>query len=156
MYDAVISIGVLEHVGYKNYRTYMETTDRCLKQGGLAFIHTIGGNRSVTAIDPWMGKFIFPNALLPSMAQISAAMEGLFLIEDLHNIGPHYDHTLMAWCRNFDEAWPALKEEYGERFYRMWRFYLLGCAGTFRARFCQLWQIVFSRLGTPQPDCRKS
>lgn len=155
-YDAVISIGILEHVGYKNYRTYMEVVDRCLKPGGIGFIHTIGSNVSTTCANRWTDKYIFPNGMLPSVAQIAKAMEGLFLIEDLHNIGPDYDRTLMAWNDNFEKAWPRFKERYGERFYRMWRFYLLSSAGGFRSRSQQLWQIVFTRKGTKQPDCRKN
>ncbi len=155
-YDAVISIGVMEHVGYKNYRTYMRVVDRCLKEDGVGFIHTIGNYRSVTTSEPFTDKYIFPNGMLPSIAQISKAMEGIFIVEDLHNIGPHYDPTLMAWHANFEKAWPDLSEKYGERFYRLWRYYLLSSAGGFRSRNQQLWQVVFTRMGTAQPDCRFS
>ena len=155
-YDAVISIGILEHVGYKNYRTYMQVVDRCLKPGGIAFIHTIGGNVSSVSGDPWTTKYIFPNGMLPSIAQIGKAMEGIFVMEDWHNFGPDYDKTLMAWYANFERAWDRLKPKYGDRFYRMWRYYLLSCAGGFRSRNTQLWQIVMTRKGTPQPDCRLS
>jgi len=154
VYDRVISIGVMEHVGYKNYRTYMEVADRTLKDGGIAFIHTIGGNISSTKANAWTTKYIFPNGMLPSIAQLSKAMEGIFVIEDLHNIGPHYDKTLMAWHANFEAAWPELRKKYDERFYRMWRYYLLSSAGGFRARQSQLWQFVMTRPGTPQPNCR--
>jgi len=154
VYDRVISIGVMEHVGYKNYRTYMEVADRTLKDDGIAFIHTIGGNISSTKANAWTTKYIFPNGMLPSIAQLSKAMEGIFVIEDLHNIGPHYDKTLMAWHANFEAAWPELKKKYDERFYRMWRYYLLSSAGGFRARQSQLWQFVMTRPGTPQPNCR--
>jgi cyclopropane-fatty-acyl-phospholipid synthase len=153
-FDAVISIGIMEHVGYKNYRTYMEAVDRNLKEDGIAFIHTIGGNESVTACEPFTDKYIFPNGMLPSISQLGAAMENLFVMEDWHNIGPYYDPTLMAWHANFEKAWPELKNKYGERFYRMWRYYLLSSAGAFRSRNQQLWQIVLTRQGTPQPDCR--
>lgn len=153
-YDAVISIGVMEHVGYRNYRTYMEVTDRCLKPGGIAFFHTIGGNYSKTGGDPWGEKYIFPNGMIPSITQLAKAMEGRFVMEDWHNFGPDYDKTLMAWYANFERAWPALKERYGERFRRMWTFYLLSSAGGFRARVLQLWQVVMTQIGSPQPDCR--
>jgi cyclopropane-fatty-acyl-phospholipid synthase len=153
-YDAVISIGVMEHVGYKNYAGYMQVVDRCLKPDGIAFVHTIGGNTSITTGEPWSDKYIFPNGMLPSIAQLSRAMEGRFVMEDWHNFGPHYDRTLMAWHANFENAWPELKKNYDDRFYRMWRFYLLSSAGAFRSRNNQLWQIVFTRQGTPQPDCR--
>jgi cyclopropane-fatty-acyl-phospholipid synthase len=155
-YDLVVSIGILEHVGFKNYRTYMETADRCLKNDGIAFIHTIGGNASATTANAWTTKYIFPNGLIPSIAQIGKAMENIFVMEDWHNFGQDYDKTLMAWCANFEKAWPALKSKYGERFYRMWRFYLLSAAGGFRSRDTQLWQIVMTKRGTPQPDCRVS
>jgi cyclopropane-fatty-acyl-phospholipid synthase len=155
-YDAVISIGMMEHVGHKNYRTYMQVVDRCLKPDGIAFVHTIGSNRSITTGEPWTDKYIFPNGMLPSIAQLGKAMEGLFVMEDWHNIGPHYDPTLMAWHANFTQAWPDLSEKYGERFRRMWNYYLLSSAGGFRSRSNQLWQIVFTRVGTLQPDCRVS
>jgi cyclopropane-fatty-acyl-phospholipid synthase len=155
-YDRVVSIGILEHVGYKNYRTYMETADRCLKEDGIAFIHTIGGNVSATTANAWTTKYIFPNGSLPSIAQIGNAMENIFVMEDWHNFGPDYDKTLMAWHVNFEKAWPELKNKYGERFYRMWRFYLLSAAAGFRSRANQLWQIVMTKPGAPQPDCRIS
>jgi cyclopropane-fatty-acyl-phospholipid synthase len=155
-YDAVISIGVMEHVGYKNYGEYMRVVDRCLKEDGIAFVHTIGGNHSITTGEPWTDKYIFPNGLLPSIAYLGRAMEEHFVMEDWQNFGPYYDQTLMAWHANFEKAWPDLKKNYDERFYRMWRYYLLSSAGGFRARNMQLWQFVFTRTGTPQPDCRFS
>jgi cyclopropane-fatty-acyl-phospholipid synthase len=153
-FDRVISIGIMEHVGYKNYRTYMQVTDRCLKEGGLGFIHTIGGNFSSRLADQFSNKYIFPNGMIPSIRQLGEAMEGLFVMEDWHNIGPHYDPTLMSWHANFEAAWPDLKKNYSERFRRMWNYYLLSSAGGFRSRSQQLWQIVFTRPGTIQPDCR--
>ncbi len=153
-YDAVISIGIMEHVGYRNHRTYMEVVDRTLKKDGVAFIHTIGSNESLTTINAWTNKYIFPNAVIPSIRQLTGAMEDFFIIEDLHNIGPDYDRTLLAWYENFKQAWPKFRDRYGERFYRMWTFYLLASAGGFRARTSQLWQIVMTRPPTRQPACR--
>ena len=155
-FDAVISIGVMEHVGSKNYRTYMQVVDRCLKKGGIAFVHTIGSNKSITTGEPWTDKYIFPNGVLPSITQLGKAMEGLFVMEDWHNIGPQYDPTLMAWYHNFNAAWSELKHQYDERFRRMWNYYLLSSAGGFRSRSQQLWQIVMTRKGTLQPKCRIS
>lgn len=146
-FDAVVSIGMFEHVGYKNYRRMMDIVRRCVKPDGLFLLHTIGSNRSHTAIDPWLDENIFPNAMLPSARQIMAASEGLFVLEDWHNFGADYDKTLMAWYENFCQAWSELQTKYDRRFYRMWRCYLLTCAGTFRARKNQLWQIVFSPRG---------
>lgn len=146
-FDHIVSIGMFEHVGYKNYRTYMQVVERCLKDGGLFLLHTIGGNKSVVATDPWIDKHIFPNGMLPSIKQISGAVENLFVVEDWHNFGVDYDKTLMAWHANFNAHWPEFKDKYSERFYRMWNYYLLSCAGAFRARKNQLWQIVLSKNG---------
>lgn len=148
-FDRIVSLGMFEHVGYKNYRIYMEVARRCLKDDGLFLLHTIGGNRSVKTTEPWIAKYIFPNSMLPSVAQIGASVEGLFVMEDWHNMSAHYDPTLMAWFANFDRAWPSLKSKYNDRFYRMWKYYLLSCAGSFRARSNQLWQIVLSPHGVP-------
>jgi cyclopropane-fatty-acyl-phospholipid synthase len=154
-YDAVVSIGLMEHVGPKNYRGYMELVDRCLAGDGVAFIHTIGGNRARPNIDPWIDKYIFPNATLPTLAQLVTAMEGIFIPEDVHNIGEDYDPTLMAWFERFDAAWPELAGSYDQNFYRMWKFYLLASAGSFRARAQQLFQIVLTRRGTKAPRDRR-
>jgi len=155
-YDRVISIGIMEHVGYKNYRTYMERAHANLKDDGIAFIHTIGGNHSTTAANRWTNRYIFPNGMIPSIAQLAQAMEGLFVMEDWHNFGEDYDQTLMTWHDYFEAAWPRLRDRYGDRFYRMWRFYLLTSAGSFRARNLQLWQIVMTKPGKKQPACRFS
>jgi cyclopropane-fatty-acyl-phospholipid synthase len=146
-FDRVVSVGMFEHVGHKNYRTYMEVAHRCLEDDGLFLLHTIGKNERASAPDPWIDKYIFPNGALPSIGQIGDAADGLFVAEDLHNFGADYDKTLMAWCRNFESAWPRFSAQLGERFYRMWRYYLLSCAGAFRARDIQLWQWVFSKEG---------
>ncbi|MFH1611637.1 MAG: cyclopropane fatty acyl phospholipid synthase [Patescibacteria group bacterium] len=146
-FDHIVSLGMFEHVGYKNYQTYFNVAQRCLKDGGLFLLHTIGSKTSSKSTDPWIEKYIFPGGVLPSLAQITKAIEGLFLIEDLQNFGADYDKTLMAWFENFDKAWPQLKDQYSERFYRMWKYYLLSCAGSFRCRQNQLWQIVLSKDG---------
>jgi cyclopropane-fatty-acyl-phospholipid synthase len=148
-FDHIVSLGMLEHVGYKNYRTYFQLARRCLKDDGLFLLHTIGSAVTTNTIDPWMGKYIFPNGTIPSGAQLSAAAEKLFIMEDWHNFSADYDTTLMAWHANFEAHWPQLKEKYDERFRRMWRHYLLICAGAFRARANQLWQIVYSPHGVP-------
>lgn len=148
-FDRVISIGMFEHVGYKNYRAYFEKALRLLAPDGLMLLHTIGGNQSTTHGDPWTEKYIFPNGMLPSVAQISKAIEGLFVMEDWHNFGADYDRTLMAWLANFDAAWPRLAGQYDERFRRMWRYYLSVFAALFRARNINLWQVVLSPHGVP-------
>jgi cyclopropane-fatty-acyl-phospholipid synthase len=154
-FDAVVSIGLMEHVGWKNYRGYMQLVDRLLAPGGVAFVHTIAANTPRSHIEPWFDKYIFPNAVLPTLARLASAMEGILIPEDVHNIGEDYDRTLMAWWHNFDAAWPTLRARYGDTFYRRWKYYLLACAGAFRARSQQLFQIVMTRPGTPAPPGRR-
>lgn len=148
-FDRIVSIGMLEHVGEKNYRCYMETVCRALASGGLFLCQSIAYNYSGTPIDPWMSRYIFPHSMLPTASQATEAAERLFVLEDVHNFGADYDRTLMAWERNFTAEWHRFSDRYGERFGRMWRYYLLGCAGAFRARSLQLFQFVFSKDGVP-------
>ncbi|NNN07440.1 MAG: cyclopropane fatty acyl phospholipid synthase [Elusimicrobia bacterium] len=153
-FDRVISMGIMEHVGPKNYRTYMESAARCLKDDGIAFIHTIARNDSALVCDPWFDRRIFPNGATPSLRQLSHAAEGLFVVEDAHNIGPQYDPTLLAWHDNLTRGWHALREKYGERFYRTMKYYLLSSAGAFRSRRAQVFQLVMTKPGRVQPRCR--
>ncbi|NCT69204.1 MAG: cyclopropane fatty acyl phospholipid synthase [Rhodanobacteraceae bacterium] len=148
-FDRVFSLGMFEHVGVKNYRTYFEVARRCTADDGLFLLHCIGSNVSSNHTDPWIARYIFPNSMLPSAEQIARHVEGRFVIEDWHNFGADYDRTLMAWRANFDAAWPRLAGRYGERFRRMWRFYLSASAAVFRARRDQLWQLVLSPRGVP-------
>jgi len=146
-FDRVFSIGMFEHVGVKNYKTYFDIARRCTAADGLFLLHTIGSNVSSNHTDPWIAKYIFPNSMVPSAEQIANASEGIFVTEDWHNFGADYDRTLMAWRDNFDRAWPTLASRYDERFRRMWRFYLSASAAVFRARRDQLWQLVMSPDG---------
>jgi cyclopropane-fatty-acyl-phospholipid synthase len=147
IYDHVVSVGMFEHVGPKNYREYFRIVHKLLRQGGRFLLHTIGGSGEVGGMDPWFDKYIFPGAVLPSPAGVAKAMDDLFVLEDWHNFGPDYELTLMAWHKNFEASWPGFSEQYGEKFGRMWRYYLLQCAGSFRARGNQLWQVLLSKGG---------
>ncbi|PNU34017.1 cyclopropane fatty acyl phospholipid synthase [Serratia marcescens] len=146
-FDRIVSVGMFEHVGPKNYRTYFDVVERNLAPHGLFLLHTIGSNKTDMNVDPWINKYIFPNGCLPSVRHIAKASEGHFVMEDWHNIGADYDRTLMAWFERFQQAWPQLAERYSERFERMFSYYLNACAGAFRARDLQLWQVVFSPKG---------
>jgi cyclopropane-fatty-acyl-phospholipid synthase len=146
-FDRALSIGMFEHVGEKNYRRFFEVVHACLPGDGLFLLHTIGNEHTVHSTDPWIGKYIFPNSLLPSAAQITRAIESLFVIEDWHCFGADYDRTLGAWLENVERAWPVLGERYDERFRRMWRYYLAASMATFRACRSQLWQLVLSPRG---------
>jgi cyclopropane-fatty-acyl-phospholipid synthase len=155
-FDRIFSIGMFEHVGLRNFRTYFEHASRLLEDDGLFLLHTIGSNTSERANDPWIDRYIFPNSLIPSMAQISDALESLFVVEDWHSFGPYYDRTLLAWYERFRATWPEIADRYGERFKRMWEFYLLSSAASFRARRIQLWQVLLSKKGIPDglPEVR--
>jgi cyclopropane-fatty-acyl-phospholipid synthase len=146
-FDHIVSLGMFEHVGWKNYATYMQVAQRCLGDSGVFLLHTIGANSSCKHCDAWISRYIFPNGGLPSIAQLGKSLEGRFVLEDWHNFGADYDLTLMAWHANFERHWHELTGSYDQRFYRMWRYYLLICAGAFRARDIQLWQLVLSKKG---------
>ena len=143
-FDRIVSIGMMEHVGPRNLKTFFDRCDELLSDDGMMLHHTIGSLVSKNHTDPWFDKYIFPGGVIPSLVQISSAAEGGWVIEDLHNFGPYYDSTLMAWHRNVTVAWADLPN-YDERFRRTWDYYLLSSAGSFRSRTLQLWQIVFTR-----------
>ncbi|RJT18584.1 cyclopropane fatty acyl phospholipid synthase [Buttiauxella izardii] len=144
-FDRIVSVGMFEHVGPKNYDTYFKVVDRCLKPGGMFLLHTIGANKSDVNVDPWINKYIFPNGCLPSVKQIATASEPYFVMEDWHNFGADYDLTLMEWHKRFNSFWPEIQDNYSESFKRMFNYYLMSCAGAFRSRDIQLWQVLFSR-----------
>ncbi len=145
-FDAIASVGMVEHVGYKNYQKFMRVVERCLKPGGLFLLHTIGNNFSEQHTDPWIDKYIFPNSMLPSLAQLTCASEKILSIKDLHSFGPDYDKTLMAWYHNFVNNWQQIKYKYDDVFYRMWEYYLLVSAAGFRTGRMQVWQLLLTKL----------
>jgi len=150
-YDKIVSVGMFEHVGAKNYAAYFDVAGKLLAPEGLFLLHAIGNYVTEKKRDVWLDKYIFPNGHLPSATEITQVLEGRFLIEDWHNFGRDYDLTLMAWWDNFERAWPQLADKYGERFYRMWKYFLLSSAGFFRSGQGQLWQLVLSKRGRSQP-----
>ena len=146
-YDRIYSIGMFEHVGHKNYRQYFEIVSRCIDPEGLFLLHTIGSNKSGTNTDKWTSKYIFPNSMLPSANHITRAAEGVMMMEDWHSFGHDYYLTLKAWNDNMTRNRSRLTGDYPERFFRMWHYYLLSAAGSFRARNVQLWQVLYSVKG---------
>jgi len=146
-FDKIVSVGVLEHVGYKNYTPFLNIANSFIKPDGIFLLHSIGGNVSLNYCDPWINKYIFPNGMLPSIKQLGEALEHKFIVEDLQNFGAYYDKTLMAWRSNLNNNWDELKPSYDERFRRMMNYYLASCAGGFRARSMQLWQYVLTPKG---------
>jgi cyclopropane-fatty-acyl-phospholipid synthase len=145
--DAVVSVGMFEHVGSKNYRTYFECARRLLKDDGIFLLHTIWENVRHPVIDPWQDKYIFPNGDLPSLGEITSAVEGLFVVEDVQNFGADYDKTLMAWNANFQSRRVEMAARHGDRFCRMWEYYLLQNAGAFRCRHISVGQMVLTPRG---------
>lgn len=151
-FDRIASIGMFEHVGQKNYPEFFQTVKRLLKPDGLFVLHTIGSNNSRIGCDPWLNKYIFPNGVLPSVAQLIRPTENVLIMEDWQNFGADYDRTLMEWYQNLERVWPQLESKYSYEIYRMLRYYLLICAGTFRSRTVQLWQVVFSNYRSQRYD----
>ena len=148
-FDKIVSVGMFEHVGPKNHGVYFDTVKRLLAPEGLFLLHTIGIDSTAKSTDAWIDRYVFPNGRLPSARELSASLEHRFLIEDWHNFGLDYDRTLMTWWHQFDQAWPQLQARYSPQFYRMWKYYLLCCAGFFRSRQGQLWQLVLTQRERP-------
>lgn len=148
-FDRIVSVGMFEHVGYKNYRGFMEECARLLNPDGLFLLHTIGSNHQRKGTDPWIDKYIFPNGMLPSQVNLVRAFVDFFIMEDWQNFGADYDRTLMAWAARFRQGYEEGRFECGKEQARMFLYYLLTCAGSFRARDMQLWQLVLSPAGVP-------
>jgi cyclopropane-fatty-acyl-phospholipid synthase len=144
-FDRVVSIGMFEHVGERNYKEYMSTVFRNLADDGLFLLHTIGTTCVESGTDAWVSKYIFPNSILPTAREIPDACAGKFVIEDWHNLGSDYVKTLRAWYKNFTAHWNSLRKNYDERFFRMWTYYLFLFMGSFQARHLQIWQVVLSK-----------
>lgn len=144
-FDRIVSIGMFEHVGVKNYPIFMDVVYRNLKDDGIFLLHFIGGNEHRITTDPWIDRYIFPNGVIPSPNQVSAAFEKKFMLQDWHNFGHYYDNTLMEWLKRFKTAWPTIKDQYDDQFYRMWEYYLNICAASFRSGKNHLWQIVLTK-----------
>ncbi len=147
-FDRIVSIGMVEHVGYKNYRNFMEVVSNNLHEDGIFLLHTIGSNNSDVGTDGWTNKYIFPNGALPSILELAKATEEIFVMEDWHNFSFDYSKTLDAWFDNFNKNWEGiLSKVYDNKFYRMWKYYIQSFSGSFKARHSQLWQIVYSKNG---------
>ncbi|KUO56386.1 MAG: hypothetical protein APF80_13630 [Alphaproteobacteria bacterium BRH_c36] len=155
-FDKAASIGMIEHVGTRNYRTLFSTVESALRPRGLFLLHSITSPVSSEVGEPWLTTYIFPGGVLPSMRQLSESAERLFVLQDMQNIGPHYTPTLRAWLDNF-EAWWETASPYAkpsiwnsqEAFYRMWRYYLSSCAAEFHVGGSQVAQLVYSKGHLP-------
>jgi len=149
-FDRIVSVGMIEHVGRANYSEYFDIARRCLSDDGLFLLHTIGiAQDYIPQVEPWLNKYIFPNGMIPYHTQLINASYGKFVIEDWHNFGYSYYRTLVQWDKNFRKSWPLLAAKYGERFFKIWTYYLLFSAALFKTRKLALWQIVLSKDGFP-------
>jgi cyclopropane-fatty-acyl-phospholipid synthase len=150
-YDRVYSIGMLEHVGYKNYYGFFECIKKLLKPDGLAVVHTIGEPDFVPVSDAFLDKYIFPGAVIPTLAELTPAMEKSFILEDFQNFGYDYARTLKEWAINSRKFFKDKPDAYTPEFQRMWFYYLNMCEALFEIRINQLWHFVLS----PRPATRK-
>jgi len=149
-FDKISIVGMIEHVGYKNYAGIMEVVHQMLKPGGLFLLHTIGNCEETKVVDPWIEKYIFRNSMVPAMQQLSDAAEGRFVIEDWENYGHYYVPTLQAWYERFNANWDRIralpmKRPFDERFRRLWNYYLMSCKAAFDIEKLHLWQLVMTR-----------
>lgn len=144
-FDRVYSIGMLEHVGLNNYPVFFNKSYDVLKDDGILLVHFISTNPPKAKLSPFIDKYIFPNAYIPKKKDIIGSfLDNKWSLEDWQNIGVSYNTTLLAWYDNIKD-WKGL-DNYDKRFRRMWEFYLLGCASSFKAENDCLWQIVFTKL----------
>jgi len=150
-YDAIVSIGMFEAVGHRNYRVFMQRVHDLLKPGGLALLHTIGTTGERSTIDPWFHRYIFPNGELPCRWDIIRATWELLHRLDFQEFPPeYYARTLQAWHDRFVEGRRAIRRlgtQYDDRFFRMWEYYLLAMVAAFAERRNVLWQLVYCREG---------
>jgi cyclopropane-fatty-acyl-phospholipid synthase len=144
-FDRIISVGMFEHVGIKQYQEFFQQWRRLLADGGLSILHTIGRMKPA-ASDPWITKHIFPGGYLPTLAEIAqCAAEADLCVVDVENLKRHYARTLAHWLQNFEERIDVIAARHGKPFARMWSLYLHGAEAAFRWGDLQLWQIVLAK-----------
>jgi cyclopropane-fatty-acyl-phospholipid synthase len=143
-YDAFVSVGMLEHVGVRNYTTLGDIARRCLAGRGRGLIHSIGRNQP-GPLHPWIERRIFPGACAPSLAQMALIFEPWDLsILDVENLRLHYAQTLRHWLALYEGARERVRGMFDERFVRMWRLYLAGSVAGFTTGSLQLFQVLFA------------
>jgi cyclopropane-fatty-acyl-phospholipid synthase len=146
-FDCVVSLGMLNTPVLAANNALFSTARRSLKKDGLFLLETMGNNQRGQLLEPWLQKHLLCQIPLPSLGDVTDVAQLDFVVEDVHNLGADHDRTLLHWHQRFERAWPQLRLAYDERFYRMWRYHLMGSAGSFRARSTQIWQMVMSPKG---------
>jgi len=149
-FDALVAIGMLEHIGPSRYRELGMVLDRVIKRSGRGLIHSIGRD-SPRPMDPWIQRHIFPEVWPPSLAQMMDIFEPQgFSVLDVENLRLHYATTLEHWLQRFDRAAGVVQDMFEPEFVRMWRLYLAGSIAAFRSGTMQLFQVVFTRTQNNQ------
>ena len=144
-YDAVVSVGMLEHVGARRHRTLGETIDRCLREDGRGLVHSIGRVQP-QPMDAWIERRIFPGSYAPTLGEMIGLLAPFDLaVLDVENLRLHYARTLEHWLERYEKQAEPLRAKLGETFVRAWRLYLAGSIAAFRRSSLQLWQVVFAR-----------
>ncbi len=144
-FDRVVSVGMLEHVGRKNYRVFMECVNQMLKDQGVCLLHFISALKEYPG-DAWIRKYIFPGGVIPSLREtVSHMAEENFHIVDVENLRLHYNQTLLCWLENYREHISEVGEMFDERFVRMWDLYLAACAAVFHNGIVDLHQILATK-----------
>jgi cyclopropane-fatty-acyl-phospholipid synthase len=145
-FDKILVMAMLTHVGYKNYRRFMEIMHPCLEPGGIMLVESVGGHKSMKNCEPWIDRYIFPGGVVPSLTQLDAAVSGLFSRKLLDEFGSSYVHTLRAWNRNFVKAWPAYQHRYDDRMRLMFEYFFQTVAGAFRAGYLLHWHVLLQKI----------
>lgn len=154
-FDRIVSVGMFEHVGLKNYEMYFDTVRRCLKDDGIMLLHSIGRLDGRSAMNPWFEKYIFPGSYVPSLAEVFPAIEKAGLIvTDVEILRLHYADTLLAWRKRFMARRPEAAAVLGERFCRMWEYYLAAGEAGFRYGGLMVFQIQLAKKIDSVPRTR--
>lgn len=145
LFDRVVSVGMLEHVGRSNYDLFMKNVSKVLKKEGIFVLHYISGLYESEG-DAWIKKYIFPGGMIPTLREIiSLSANYKFYTLDVESLRLHYMRTLLMWADNFEKNIDKVREMFDEKFVRMWRLYLYSCAACFYNGVIDLHQIVFSK-----------
>ncbi len=155
-FNRIVSVGMVEHVGRKFYKTFFKKINELMTDDGLSLIHTIGSTQPKGPPQPWISRYIFPGGLVPSASDLIDAVEKTDLIlTDMESLIRHYDKTLKAWLVRFLENRDRAKKMYDERFCKMWEFYLASCSAAFKYRDLLVYQLQIAKNFASPPSNRR-
>ncbi|MCZ6889685.1 MAG: cyclopropane-fatty-acyl-phospholipid synthase [Gammaproteobacteria bacterium] len=154
-YDGIVSVGMFEHVGKRNFRSFFDHVTRMLKSDGTALIHTIGQHRTARPSNAWIRRHIFPGGYIPALSEVIHAVEPTSLVTtDIEVLRRHYALTLKEWNRRFQTIRSEIAQQKGERFCRMWEFYIVACETAFEAGALAVFQLQLSHRSHATPLTR--